>query len=256
MQSRNIALCYGVLCHGCFLAGVSMMVVMMYSGMSMSFGTVEPPWRWVANGALLIQFLLVHSFFLTDKGRIVLASLAPQGLGERLSTTTYVTIAGLQTCALFALWSPTGVVWWQAEGSWFCFMLGLYASAWMLLGKSMVDAGFALQTGLLGWWAVLSNKKPVYPSMPQTGLFRISRQPIYVSFTLTLWSVPTWTPDQLVVAITFSLYCLLGPLFKEARFRRLFGSEFEAYCRRVHYWLPWPRIRRPPPHQDYFNETK
>jgi methanethiol S-methyltransferase len=233
-----------------------MMVVMMYSGMSMSLGTVEPPWRWASNGALLIQFPLVHSFLLTDKGSIVLASLAPQGLGNSLSTTTYVTIAGLQTCALFALWSPTGIVWWQAEGAWFCFMLGLYASAWILLGKSMADASFALQTGLLGWWAVLSNKKPAYPSMPRTGLFRISRQPIYVSFTLTLWSVPTWTPDQLVVAITLTLYCLLGPLFKEARFRRLFGSEFEAYCRRVPYWLPWPRIRRPRPHQGCFNETK
>jgi protein-S-isoprenylcysteine O-methyltransferase Ste14 len=53
--------------------------------------------------------------------------------------------------------------------------------------------------------------------------------------------VPTWTPDQLVVAIAFTLYCLIGPLLKEARFRRIYGPAFDAYARRVPYWLPWPR---------------
>ena len=50
----------------------------------------------------------------------------------------------------------------------------------------MADAGLSLQTGSLGWWALLRNKKPVYPKMPERGLFRLSRQPIYVTFTLTL----------------------------------------------------------------------
>jgi 2-polyprenyl-6-hydroxyphenyl methylase/3-demethylubiquinone-9 3-methyltransferase len=117
----------------------------------------------------------------------------------------------------------------------------LYATAWLLLGKAMADAGLALQTGALGWWALLRNKKVVYPSMPERGLFRLSRQPIYLAFTLTVWTVPVWTPDQLVVAITFTLYCLVGPLFKEARFRRVYGAAFDAYAARVPYWLLWPR---------------
>jgi 2-polyprenyl-6-hydroxyphenyl methylase/3-demethylubiquinone-9 3-methyltransferase len=36
-------------------------------------------------------------------------------------------------------------------------------------------------------------------------------------------------------------YCLVGPLFKEARFRRRFGAAFEEWARGVPYWLPWPR---------------
>ena len=35
-------------------------------------------------------------------------------------------------------------------------------------------------------------------------------------------------PEQLVLAIVLSSYCLAGPLLKEARFLRMFGSEFEA----------------------------
>ena len=73
------------------------------------------------------------------------------------------------------------------------------------------------------------------------GLFRIVRQPIYVAFTLTLWTVPTWTPDQLAVALSLTTYCLVGPLLKEKRFRRRFGQTFTVYENRVPYWLPWPR---------------
>jgi 2-polyprenyl-6-hydroxyphenyl methylase/3-demethylubiquinone-9 3-methyltransferase len=118
---------------------------------------------------------------------------------------------------------------------------GLYIGAWLLLLKAISDAGLALQTGFLGWWAVANDRKPVYPPMPATGLFRLVRQPIYVAFALTLWTVPTWTPDQLTVALVLTTYCLVGPLLKEQRFRQRFGRTFLAYAVRVPYWLPWPR---------------
>lgn len=239
-----VAICYGVVCHLCFLLGVGTMMATMYFGMSRSIGTVAQPWNWIANAALLIQFPLVHSLLLGTRGRALLGRLAPAGLGGTLSTTTYVTIASLQVFALFAFWSPTGIVWWQASGSALVGMSVLYSASWLLLGKSMADAGLALQTGSLGWVALFRGIKPVYPPMPVTGLFRLTRQPIYVSFTLTLWTVPTWTPDQLVLALTLTAYCLAAPLRKEARFRRIYGAEFDRYAREVRYWLPLPRKRR------------
>jgi protein-S-isoprenylcysteine O-methyltransferase Ste14 len=244
LQRPATALFYGALCHACFALGVGTMVVMMFFGMSRSLGALEAPWNWIANITLLAQFPVMHSFLLTGRGRAVLARLAPAGTGAALSTTTYVTIASLQIFALFALWSPSGEIWWQAEGASLALMTALYATAWLLLGKAMADAGMSLQTGSLGWMALLRNKRPVYPKMPERGLFRLSRQPIYVTFTLTVWTVPTWTLDQLVVAITLTLYCLIGPLFKEARFRRIYGSAFDDYARRVPYWLPWPHSAR------------
>ena len=79
--------------------------------------------------------------------------------------------------------------------------------------------------------------------MPTRGLFRLRRQPIYVSFALTLWTVPVWTPDQLFLAASLTSYCIIGPLFKEKRFKRLYKTTFETYQRQVPYWLPWPRPR-------------
>jgi cellulose synthase/poly-beta-1,6-N-acetylglucosamine synthase-like glycosyltransferase/protein-S-isoprenylcysteine O-methyltransferase Ste14 len=238
-----VAAFYGVCCHGCFVSGVGTMMIMMFFGMSRSFGLLHAPWSYLANALLLAQFPLLHSMLLSRRGHEVLRRLAPYGLGGRLATTTYALIASVQVWLLFALWSPSGTVWWQARGVLFDALCCLYAVAWLLLLKSIIDAGFALQTGLLGWWAVAHHRNPIYPPMPATGLFRLCRQPIYVAFALTLWTVPTITPDQLVVSLVLTAYCLVGPLLKEARFARLFGKPFAHYQRRVPYWLPWPRPR-------------
>jgi methanethiol S-methyltransferase len=220
------------------------MMVAMFFGLSRSLGPFPTPWSWVANAALLLQFPVGHSLLLTARGRAALSRMAPAGAGSTLSTTTYVTLAACQIFALFAFWSPTGTVWWQAGGPALVVMSLLYALSWLLLGKSMADAGLALQTGSLGWTALLRGRKPVYPPMPVTGLFRFTRQPIYVSFTLTLWTVPTWTPDQLAVAVTLTAYCVAAPLLKEKRFRRIYGQAFTNYSQAVPYWLPWPRKPR------------
>lgn len=240
------AIAYGVACHAAFAVGVGTMIAAMYFGMSRSLGRVPAPWDMLANAVLLAQFPLLHSVLLSSVGRPILTALAPARIGARMATTTYVIIASVQVFVLFAFWTPSGTIWWRAEGASLWLIGGVYAAAWLLLLKAILDAGLALQTGFLGWWAVLRDRTPVFPPMPTRGLFRIVRQPIYVAFALTLWSVPTWTPDQLAVAIVLTAYCLVGPLFKEERFGRRFGREFHSYASRVPYWLPWPRpaIRR------------
>ncbi|HUR43556.1 MAG TPA: bifunctional 2-polyprenyl-6-hydroxyphenol methylase/3-demethylubiquinol 3-O-methyltransferase UbiG [Aestuariivirga sp.] len=236
-----VALLYGLSCHGLFIAGVGMMMWQMYFGMSRSFGTLAYPWNWFGNGFLLLQFPLAHSFLLARPGRSVLKRLAPAAFSADLSVTTYVIVASLQVLLLFSLWTFSGVIWWRADGLTRWALSILYGASWLLLGKAIVDAGITLQTGSLGWWAVFKNARPQYPGMPARGLFRLCRQPIYLAFALTLWTVPLWTPDQLVIAIVLTAYCLIGPLFKEARFTRAFGQSFLDYKTRHPYWLPVPR---------------
>jgi ubiquinone biosynthesis O-methyltransferase len=242
---KFLALFYGVLCHALFALAVAVMIYEMYFGLSRARGTLHAPWSWLGNGLLILQFPLAHSFLLTGRGRTVLRALAPAGVGTQLATTSYVIVASAQILLLFEWWSPSGVIWWQAQGGMLPVMIALYTAGWLLLVKAMFDAGITVQIGSLGWWSVYRNAKPVFPPMPARGLFRICRQPIYVAFAITLWTVPVWTPDQLVLAIALTSYCLAGPLLKEARFSRMFGSEFEAYRARHPYWLPFPRAREP-----------
>lgn len=239
-----LALSYGIACHLTFAAAVLAMTVGMFFGMSLGLGHVPWPWALLANAALLVQFPLVHSLLLTGPGRRFLAHLAPAPHGPTLSTTTYALIASLQLLALFAFWTPSGVIWWRAEGVTFWLVCAAYALAWIILAKASFDAGAEVQSGALGWMSLVARIRPIFPDMPTLGLFRIIRQPIYVAFALTLWTVPVWTPDQLVLAVSLTAYCLLAPRLKERRFEARYGERFTRYRAEIPYALPGGRRSR------------
>lgn len=232
-----LALGYGAVTHLAFLLGVGSMMLAMFFGMSRTLGALDGPWSLFANAALLLQFPLAHSALLGTAGGRALGRL-PGPHGRTLATTTYALIASLQLLALFTLWTPSGIVWWRAEGAGLVVLCGLYGASWLLLGKAILDAGVELQTGALGWMSLLQNIPVRFPAMPQGGLFRLIRQPIYVAFACTLWTVPVWTPDQFVVALCLTAYCLAAPRRKEARFARIYRDRFTAYQARVPYMIP------------------
>jgi protein-S-isoprenylcysteine O-methyltransferase Ste14 len=233
-----LALGMGLICHLAFAAGVLAMIAAMFFGLSASLGTVPWPWAALVNAGLILQFPLAHSLFLTGPGGRLLARLIPGPHGATLATTTYAIIASVQLLALFALWTPSGIVWWRAEGLAFWMLTGAYAASWLLLLKASFDAGAEVQSGALGWMSLLARIRPVFPDMPTQGLFRLIRQPIYVAFALTLWTVPIWTPDQLALAISFTAYCLLAPRLKERRFAARYGDRFRRYRAAVPYAVP------------------
>jgi protein-S-isoprenylcysteine O-methyltransferase Ste14 len=221
-----LALATGAVTHLAFAAAVTATIAAMFFGLSASFGRVPAPWAWLANVALIVQFPLVHSVLLTRGGGRLLVRLVPGPHGTTLATTTYALIASLQLLALFTLWTPSGTVWWRAEGAMFWALCTAYAAAWLLLFKASFDARAEVQSGALGWMSLMARIAPRFPPMPTRGLFRVVRQPIYVAFALTLWTVPVWTPDHLALATTFTAYCLLAPRLKEHRLTACHGARF------------------------------
>ncbi len=243
-----LALAVGALCHLTFAAGVLAMILGMFFGLSQGFGTVPWPIAAFANAALILQFPLAHSLLLTARGGRLLSRLIPGPHGQTLATTTYATLASAQLLALFTLWTPSGIIWWQPQGAAFWAFTSAYAASWLLLLKASFDAGAEVQSGALGWLSLMARIRPVFPDMPTKGLFRLIRQPIYAAFALTLWTAPVWTPDQLVLALCFTTYCLLAPRLKERRFAARYGARFAQYRAEVPYILP--RMTRPKDQSD------
>lgn len=238
------ALALGAICHAIFALAVAAMIGAMFFGMQYSLGGVPWPMAALTNAALILQFPLAHSLLLSRAGQGLLARMFPSPHGQTLATTSYAIIASLQLLALFALWTPTGIIWWRADGAAFWALCAAYACSWLLLMKASFDAGVEVQSGALGWLSMLARIRPAYPPMPTRGLFAIIRQPIYVAFALTLWTVPVWTPDQLVLAILLTGYCLIAPRAKERRFAARYGAEFAAYRAAVPYAIPRLRARK------------
>ena len=233
-----LALGVGFICHTTFAIAILAMIVAMFFGLSESLGTVPWPWAIFSNLALIVQFPVVHSVLLTKRGGWLLSRLMPSPHGATLATTTYAIIASIQLLALFALWTPSGIIWWKAEGVTFWALTIAYAASWLLLTKASFDAGAEVQSGALGWMSLMAKIRPIFPDMPTLGTFRYIRQPIYVSFALTLWTVPVWTPDQFTLAVVYTAYCLLAPKLKERRFVSRYGVEFNTYRANVPFILP------------------
>jgi len=238
LQRRAIALIYGFACHGLFLIAVGLMAFGLYTGMACGIGRLEGVSAVLVNGLLLIQFPILHSILLTRRGMKLLGRLAPSDLGRSLSPTTYALFAAIQIGTTFFLWSPSSITLWRPDGLAETLHIGCFVLAWAFLGKALLDAGLGLQTGWIGWTSAWSDRSPRYPNLPVRGLFRRSRQPIYLGFALVMWTGPVWTLDHLAIAIVWGSYCVIGPLLKERRFAVNYGNDFEVYRQEVPYFIP------------------
>ena len=237
--NKLIAIFYGLMCHGIFLVAGAVMFITILTGFQFSVGPFEGYEAVAINLLLLIQFPLGHSFFLSNRGMKVLEIFAPKSFAKTLRTTVYATIASIQLILLFTFWNFSGVFIWQIETPASLFMIILNLLSWALLSISSIQAGYKVQTGSLGWTSVYQGKKPVFPDMPTHGLFSIIRQPIYLSFSLVLWTSPQMSLDLFIVALAYSLYCYFGPMLKEKRFQKLYGKRFFEYQQKVPYYLPF-----------------
>jgi protein-S-isoprenylcysteine O-methyltransferase Ste14 len=239
-----VAISYGFLCHVLFTISVLAMLVSMFFGMSQSFGKVPHPYSHFANLLLIIQFPLAHSFLLSSVGKKYLLYFSPKNYSLSLAPTVFVVLASIQLFLLFFFWTPTKIIIWQASGTSFFIMCLLYSFSWLLLIWATIDAGVELQSGALGWMSLAQNKAPKFPDLPTFGLFKYIRQPIYVSFALTTWTTPTWTPDQFFIAIIFTFYCVVAPRLKEKRLEKQFGAKFANYKSQVPYMVPSLSIKK------------
>ena len=238
IKEKVVAVVYGALCHLIFIMAGMTMFWTLLNGFSNSKGTLHFPISLFANLVLLVQFPILHSFLLSNSGKKWLHFLAPSQHGKVLATTVYVTIASCQLLALFVLWSPTNIYIYKLNYPYNIPHICLFLASWGLLTLSSFQAGYKVQTGLLGWTALFRGKKPIYPNMPTHGLFLIIRQPIYLSFCLVLWTSPYMTLDLLLIAISYSIYCYLAPLLKERRFTIIYGEAFIKYKKAVPYFFP------------------
>jgi len=238
---RWVALVCGLLSHGLFLASVGVMFFSLYHGLHVSLLHWHGGRAAFLDLALVAQFALGHSLLLSDRGRRFMARLVPLDLGPALATTVFAGLASAQLLLTFLLWAPTEVLWWQPAGALKGLLSGLYGLSWILLAKAMHDAGLDVQIGALGWRSVWRNERPLYRPFTRAGLFRYSRQPIYLAFTLILWTAPVWTPDHLALAVLWTAYCVLAPALKEKRYLRWYGAAYARYQARVPYWFPGQR---------------
>lgn len=215
---------------------------MLFSGLTQG---VFPSHRFglLIDILLVLQFPIFHSFFLSKRGRRFLQFLFPKEIGKDLVTTTFGLVASVQLLVVFLFWTPLGGVWFKPYGILLYIWSGFYIASWGLLVRALWEAGLELHTGALGWTAVVREKRPEYPKPAMHGLHGACRQPIYLCFSLIILTAPVWGIDHVIIAVTWVLYCVIGPRLKEKRLLNVYGDSYREYQERTSYMIPFGRLR-------------
>jgi protein-S-isoprenylcysteine O-methyltransferase Ste14 len=113
-------------------------------------------------------------------------------------------------------------------------------------GGLLVVAGLALYLTCAFWGFALRGKGTPAPFDPPTklvveGPYRVVRNPMYWSVACVILGEALAFRSLALAEMAcafFAFAALFVMIFEEPILRREFGTEYEAYCRRVPRWIP------------------
>lgn len=119
---------------------------------------------------------------------------------------------------------------------------------WVATAPSVLGFAVALRCVWDFGWTGRGTPAPIAPPkrLVVVGFYRHVRNPMYLGFAvgwIGLWIVfghanPTLIAAVAAVALGVHLFVVF---YEEPTLRRMFGAEYEDYCRNVPRW--WPRLR-------------
>ena len=191
---------------------------------------------WLSFGAL-------HSFLAAGRGQTLLARAF--GPGTRLA---YNVIALLHLGAVWAFGFTLG----SGSGR-FAFAPGVLAGLQLMTLAGVALLYFAFREfDAARFIGVRQLRQRIPPGaegehepLVTGGLHRYVRHPLYSAGFMILWGLVR-DPLSLATAIWGSLYLVIGAYFEERKLRRLYGTAYDDYSRRVPPFSPWPRPRPKP----------
>lgn len=127
----------------------------------------------------------------------------------------------------------------------FSLPLEIPNSARLTLFLCLLVASFSVVA--LGALTFRLHKTTVNPLSPEkastlvtTGIFQITRNPMYLGFTVALlgWGLFLWHLIAMILVIFFWMYLNFVQIpLEEKALNRLFGEVFTQYCKNVRRWL-------------------
>jgi protein-S-isoprenylcysteine O-methyltransferase Ste14 len=137
----------------------------------------------------------------------------------------------------------TGVLMWWIDGQ--IPLVRLLASPWNRIGWGFIGIGLAVDAVSVA--AFIRAKTTVNPlradrstSLVVTGLYRVSRNPMYLGLVTILlgWGLILGSLSPFLLIVVFERVMVIAQIRpEEAVLAAKFGNEYANYTNRVHRWL-------------------
>lgn len=192
------------------------------------------------------MYSLQHSFFASIRIKKLFRKYLPKFF------TLYRLIYTIMQAFLFILlWiivpKPADIIW-NLSGIWYWLFRIIQGLAFIGLLLAFSDFSLKEFTGMAGLDRFLSNQSPVYDDeiyqLNRSGMYAISRHPIYFFTLLIFLFRPYMTLFDLLVFIWLVVYFHIGSIWEERRMETVFPKEYAEYKRQVSRIIPLLYLQR------------
>jgi len=112
-----------------------------------------------------------------------------------------------------------------------------------IVASTLALGGFGIM--IIAWWQFKQHRVAICPTAKTTslitnGIYRVTRNPMYLGITMMLTALAVWVgtlPFYAAAAAFFGIIQMYFCPYEEAKLRRNFGLDFNAYAGSVRRWL-------------------
>jgi protein-S-isoprenylcysteine O-methyltransferase Ste14 len=136
-----------------------------------------------------------------------------------------------------------GLAMWGIAAAWPALAIGLPFQS--VLAGALLALGVAIDlTAILAFKRAKTTVTPLTPEKSShlvvTGLYRFTRNPMYLGMLFILGGIAVWLGSLANIAvlaafITYITAFQISP--EEARLAAIFGADYTRYCQRVRRWI-------------------
>jgi len=242
-REASLATRLGVLAYGVatYAIGVTALVAWILTMLGVAHFTGGPVGTLSTGRALALDLGLLAAFGLQHSGMARPAWKVRwlRVVGPALERPTYMLATGLVLLAVLWLWQPMPAVIWSLERpTWVVTTYAVALSAWAYLFVATFAIDHFELFGLRQVWSFFAGRPTTPARFRVRWMYRFDRHPIMTGLLLGMWVTPTMTLGQLVFAVGFSLYVVVGVYFEERSLVAQWGARYEEYRDRVGSIVP------------------
>ncbi|GAB1421281.1 hypothetical protein MASR2M15_14360 [Anaerolineales bacterium] len=197
---------------------------------------------------LIILFMLIFGTIHSLTARHSTKEKVRAMLGERLYEGWYRLFYNLLSVLLLIppfliLFTEKSPILWSVDGVVKIIFIGIQLLGMVGLLLSILQIDGLRFMGLTQLSAYLQNKALPLPLEPlQTqGVYALVRHPLYLFSMIVLWFMPEVSANYFVIALSISIYFIIGSIFEENQMLRYYGQSYQDYRRKVPRLLPFYR---------------